>query len=151
MKTKQGGLKTAIFLLGCITFSLLDASVFRCYYPDGCNAARTWAFAAFFYCWFGSSILFLLRLAWLSSGIARFDTIDFIWSAFSCLNYLLAALVLSVYMKCMGFLHYDCGCRLASNCLGYIVTILYGYDAYLLTIPTTREDKQNGVSVTTES
>ena len=131
MKTRQGFLKAVLFVLGCMTFSLLEASTVRCYYPDGCDAARIWVFAAFFYSWFGSSLLFLFRLSWISSGISRFKKIDFAWSAFSSVNYLMAALVLSAYLKCVSFLHYDCACRLAANVFAYIVSALYGFDVFL--------------------
>ena len=149
MKTRQGTLKTAIFVLGCVTFSLLEASTFRCYYPDGCDVARIWVFAAFLYCWVGSSLLLLLRLSWLSSGISRFDTIEFTWSAFCCVNYLIASLVLSAYLKCIGFAHFDCRCRLMSNLFGYLVACLHGFDVYLYV--KSKEDSDNVINSTEEN
>nr|XP_009859527.1 myeloid-associated differentiation marker homolog [Ciona intestinalis] len=131
---KEGILKACICVLGCTTFALLDAAGYECFSPsDGCDSARKWSLAAFIISWGISVIFLLLNLTGLGAKIgSMFNTADFIWSAFSFVNYLIAAIVLACYLKCPSFDHYACQARLASDIFGFITAILYAVEAFFL-------------------
>ena len=128
--TGRGILKTAIVIVGCTTYALLDAGGYASA-DSGCDAGRTWAFAAFIYCWIGTAMLLLLRLIGLNSKIGPFEKIDMIWSFFSFFNYLVASIVLAAYMECLTNNNWSNSRRIASDVFGFIVAILYLVDGIL--------------------
>ena len=100
---------------------------YKAFFDDGCDAGRTWAFAAYIYCWIGSTILLFLRLLGLDSKIGPFEMIDMIWSFFSCLNYLVASIVVAAYVEC----DYYSERRIAAVVFGFIIAIVYAVDGVM--------------------
>ena len=132
LTTPEGLLKTLICILGCTTFALLDNGQYAsCRGDDGCVSGRTFSFAAYIYCWVGSTILLLLRLFGLDSKIGPFGKIDMFWSIFSFLNYIAASIVLACYFRCNNFNYKPCSLRLAADIFGFVVAILYLIDAVM--------------------
>ena len=121
-------MKTAIIIFGCTTYAFLDRGGYVAFRDSGCDAGRTWAFAAYIYCWIGSAILFLLRLIGLDSKMGPFDKIDMVWSIFSFLNYIIASIVLAAYMNCVNTSN---SYRIAADVFGFIVAILYIIDVIM--------------------
>lgn len=123
-------LKAGIIFLGCITCFVNFSSGVSCVYPDGCNAARSWVASAFFYCWFGTFAFLLIRLSNISEKISKFDRFNFVWSIFACINYWIAALVLSCYLKCVSYGNAECASRLTANFFGYVVALLTTFEIF---------------------
>ncbi|XP_076803973.1 myeloid-associated differentiation marker-like protein 2 [Clavelina lepadiformis] len=127
----KGILKAVICIFGCTTFAMLDAAGYECF-ESGCDSGRTWAFAAYIYCWVVSLIILLLRVTPLADKISPIDKIDFFWSVFSFFNYLAASIVLACYLECKNFEYRVCSTRLAADIFGFITAILYAVEAFLL-------------------
>jgi len=131
--SKNGIIKSVICIFGCTTFALLNASGYRCpYFNDGCDSGRTWAFAAYIISWAVSLIILLLHILGLASKISIFGSIDFVWSAFSCLHYLTASIVLASYLHCVSFDYFHCAARLAADIFGFLTSVLYLIEAFFL-------------------
>uniref|UniRef100_H2ZI31 MARVEL domain-containing protein n=1 Tax=Ciona savignyi TaxID=51511 RepID=H2ZI31_CIOSA len=62
----------------------------------------------------------------------NFGTVEFFWSSFSCLLFLIGASVLAGYLGCTNFNSYICRSRLAADICGFSSAILYLVDAYNL-------------------
>ncbi|CAK8687178.1 myeloid-associated differentiation marker-like protein 2 [Clavelina lepadiformis] len=127
---KMGLLKVGVCVSGCLSFALLDASDYRCYHPDGCNSARICVLVSYILSWGGSVVILIFRSTPLPTKFQHTDVTDFIWSTFSFLNYLLAAVVLTCYLKCVAFDSHPCGTRLSSVFFGFVTAGLYAIEAY---------------------
>lgn len=122
-----------ICVSGCLTVALLDAGGFRCWDPsDNCDVARTWAMSAYVISWSVSVIILIVHVTGRADNISMMANLDFLWSSFSFVHFLLASGVVSCYMKCVGFGHLDCGGRLASVIFGLATSALYLYEAFRL-------------------
>lgn len=130
--SKEGLIKLLVIALACTTFALLADTR---YYRAGNR--MEWVFAAFIVSFVISLLIYVFRVAKIADQISTcgpctFDGFDFIWSWFSTMWCLAAAVIFAIEFNDRGrrgswFVKVIC-----SIILAFITGIVYGVEAYYL-------------------
>lgn len=130
--TKEGIVKLLVIAFGCVTFALLaDIGYHKV------NDKTAWVFAAFVVSFAISVIIYILRITGVSSKIScggcSFDGFDFLWSWFSSMWCLAAAITLAVDIPPGGSTRSSTYNKLiASTVFAFLTVVTYVNEAYML-------------------